>query len=274
MEASAGGGGAGPGRRWYFSREQLERSPSRRAGLDPDKELSYRQQAANLLQDMGQRLNVYPAALGRARPRVGVGRSGQSGEGGEPGAGEGRAGSRYGECREQLWGELSLVGIEESAAPGRGDQGWSVGKARAGSRSGESRGRFLVQEIAFRARRKLCRRVGKAWEGLGGTGAWRAVPGCSEGSGRPVPGAPCPFWDRGDFGRGEGSAGMQGREDTARPGGGKAEPVWRSRKSRFTSRESRAAVSGRPGLGVGRAERILGLRKSGWRCGKSCTGVL
>lgn len=62
MEASAGGGAA---RRWYFTREQLDRSPSRRAGLDPDKELSYRQQAANLLQDMGQRLNVYPAALGR-----------------------------------------------------------------------------------------------------------------------------------------------------------------------------------------------------------------
>lgn len=51
---------AGGGRRWYFSREQLARSPSRRAGIDPDKELSYRQQAANLLQDMGQRLNVYP----------------------------------------------------------------------------------------------------------------------------------------------------------------------------------------------------------------------
>ncbi|ROL52164.1 Cyclin-T1 [Anabarilius grahami] len=56
--------------KWYFTREQIENSPSRRAGLDPDKELSYRQQAANLLQDMGQRLNVYlfqfviaPAAL-------------------------------------------------------------------------------------------------------------------------------------------------------------------------------------------------------------------
>lgn len=46
--------------KWYFTREQIENSPSRRAGLDPDKELSYRQQAANLLQDMGQRLNVYP----------------------------------------------------------------------------------------------------------------------------------------------------------------------------------------------------------------------
>ncbi|TRY88533.1 hypothetical protein DNTS_014084 [Danionella cerebrum] len=45
--------------KWYFTREQIENSPSRQAGLDPDKELSYRQQAANLLQDMGQRLNVY-----------------------------------------------------------------------------------------------------------------------------------------------------------------------------------------------------------------------
>lgn len=51
-------------KRWYFTREQLENSPSRRFGLDPDKELSYRQQAANLLQDMGQRLNVYPCGLG------------------------------------------------------------------------------------------------------------------------------------------------------------------------------------------------------------------
>lgn len=45
--------------KWYYSRQQIDNSPSRRAGLDPDKELSYRQQAANLLQDMGQRLNVY-----------------------------------------------------------------------------------------------------------------------------------------------------------------------------------------------------------------------
>ncbi|NXX82484.1 CCNT1 protein, partial [Urocolius indicus] len=52
--------------RWYFSREQLQRSPSRRAGLDPDKELSYRQQAANLLQDMGQRLNVSQLTINTA----------------------------------------------------------------------------------------------------------------------------------------------------------------------------------------------------------------
>lgn len=30
------------------------------SGLDADKELAYRQQAANLIQDMGQRLQVYP----------------------------------------------------------------------------------------------------------------------------------------------------------------------------------------------------------------------
>ncbi|KAM4644190.1 cyclin-T1 isoform 1-T1 [Amazona ochrocephala] len=67
MEAAAGGGAGGSaGRRWYFSREQLDRSPSRRAGLDPDKELSYRQQAANLLQDMGQRLNVSQLTINTA----------------------------------------------------------------------------------------------------------------------------------------------------------------------------------------------------------------
>ncbi|NXH22808.1 CCNT1 protein, partial [Bucco capensis] len=53
-------------RRWYFTREQLDRSPSRRAGLDADKELSYRQQAANLLQDMGQRLNVSQLTINTA----------------------------------------------------------------------------------------------------------------------------------------------------------------------------------------------------------------
>lgn len=45
--------------KWYFTRQEIDNNPSRRAGLDPDKELSYRQQAANLIQDMGQRLNVY-----------------------------------------------------------------------------------------------------------------------------------------------------------------------------------------------------------------------
>ncbi|XP_021574665.1 cyclin-T1 isoform X3 [Carlito syrichta] len=53
-------------KRWYFTREQLENSPSRRFGLDPDKELSYRQQAANLLQEMGQRLNVSQLTINTA----------------------------------------------------------------------------------------------------------------------------------------------------------------------------------------------------------------
>ena len=43
---------------WYFSKDQLTHTPSRRAGLDADKELSYRQQAANFIQDMGQKLSV------------------------------------------------------------------------------------------------------------------------------------------------------------------------------------------------------------------------
>ena len=46
--------------RWYFTRQQLIDTPSRKSGIDGEKELSYRQQAANLIQDMGQRLAVYP----------------------------------------------------------------------------------------------------------------------------------------------------------------------------------------------------------------------
>ncbi|XP_048221376.1 cyclin-T1 isoform X2 [Perognathus longimembris pacificus] len=53
-------------KRWYFTREQLENSPSRRFGLDSDKELSYRQQAANLLQEMGQRLYVSQLTINTA----------------------------------------------------------------------------------------------------------------------------------------------------------------------------------------------------------------
>ncbi|XP_010962521.1 cyclin-T1 isoform X2 [Camelus bactrianus] len=53
-------------KRWYFTRDQLENSPSRRFGVDPDKELSYRQQAANLLQDMGQRLYVSQLTINTA----------------------------------------------------------------------------------------------------------------------------------------------------------------------------------------------------------------
>ncbi|KAL7369602.1 hypothetical protein ABVT39_003160 [Epinephelus coioides] len=48
----------GPSTKWLFTREQLENTPSRRSGIEADRELSYRQQAANLIQDIGQRLNV------------------------------------------------------------------------------------------------------------------------------------------------------------------------------------------------------------------------
>ncbi|XP_033835078.1 cyclin-T2b isoform X1 [Periophthalmus magnuspinnatus] len=48
----------GPSTKWLFTREQLDNTPSRRFGIEADRELSYRQQAANLIQDIGQRLNV------------------------------------------------------------------------------------------------------------------------------------------------------------------------------------------------------------------------
>lgn len=63
--------GRGASSRWFFTREQLENTPSRRCGVEADIELSYRQQAANLIQEMGQRLNVYPflcLALHCSRP--------------------------------------------------------------------------------------------------------------------------------------------------------------------------------------------------------------
>jgi len=50
------------GDRWIFTPEQLVNTPSRKCNIDADKELNYRQQAANLIQDMGQRLQVYPTA--------------------------------------------------------------------------------------------------------------------------------------------------------------------------------------------------------------------
>ncbi|XP_025268641.1 cyclin-T isoform X3 [Camponotus floridanus] len=52
--------------RWYFTREQLANTPSRRFGIDADKELSYRQQAANFIQDMGQRLVVSQLCINTA----------------------------------------------------------------------------------------------------------------------------------------------------------------------------------------------------------------
>ncbi|XP_013136584.1 PREDICTED: cyclin-T1 [Papilio polytes] len=57
---------AGGQEKWYFTKEQLQNSPSRRCGLDADKELAYRQQAANLIQDMGQRLQVSQLCINTA----------------------------------------------------------------------------------------------------------------------------------------------------------------------------------------------------------------
>ncbi|XP_053732572.1 cyclin-T2a isoform X1 [Synchiropus splendidus] len=56
----------GSSSRWFFTRDQLENTPSRRCGVEPDRELSYRQQAANLIQDMGQRLNVSQLTINTA----------------------------------------------------------------------------------------------------------------------------------------------------------------------------------------------------------------
>jgi hypothetical protein len=49
--------------KWYFSEEQLANSPSRKCGINGELELSYRQRAANLIQEMGQRLQVYVVAF-------------------------------------------------------------------------------------------------------------------------------------------------------------------------------------------------------------------
>ncbi|KAM9347198.1 cyclin-T2a isoform 2-T2 [Symphorus nematophorus] len=56
----------GSSSKWFFTREQLENTPSHRCGVEPDRELSYRQQAANLIQDMGQRLNVSQLTINTA----------------------------------------------------------------------------------------------------------------------------------------------------------------------------------------------------------------
>ncbi|XP_050673600.1 cyclin-T-like [Leptidea sinapis] len=57
---------AGAQEKWYFTKDQLQNSPSRKCGLDADKELAYRQQAANLIQDMGQRLQVSQLCINTA----------------------------------------------------------------------------------------------------------------------------------------------------------------------------------------------------------------
>jgi cyclin T len=48
------------GEKWVFTAEQLANTPSRQSGIDADKETYYKQQAANFIQEMGQRLTVYP----------------------------------------------------------------------------------------------------------------------------------------------------------------------------------------------------------------------
>ena len=47
--------------RWYFSKAELADYPSRVDGVDPAKELGYRQSAASMVQDMGEKLQVYVA---------------------------------------------------------------------------------------------------------------------------------------------------------------------------------------------------------------------
>ncbi|KAF7268426.1 hypothetical protein GWI33_018436 [Rhynchophorus ferrugineus] len=52
--------------KWYFTKEQLDNTPSRLCGFDGYKELQYRQQAANFIQDMGQRLKVSQLCINTA----------------------------------------------------------------------------------------------------------------------------------------------------------------------------------------------------------------
>jgi len=46
--------------KWYFTKEQLANTPSIKCGYELDTELWCRQQAAYFIQDMGQRLQLYP----------------------------------------------------------------------------------------------------------------------------------------------------------------------------------------------------------------------
>jgi len=57
--------GAGA-KRWYFSEDLFTKSPSRKLMVSADKEESYRQQAANFIQDMGQRLQVTQLCINTA----------------------------------------------------------------------------------------------------------------------------------------------------------------------------------------------------------------
>lgn len=44
--------------RWIFTKSFLQNTPSRRAGIDFERELDYRQQAAHLIQSVGQKLKL------------------------------------------------------------------------------------------------------------------------------------------------------------------------------------------------------------------------
>jgi cyclin T len=46
--------------KWYFTKQQLANTSSTKYGFNVDMELSHRQQAANLINLMGQMLEVYP----------------------------------------------------------------------------------------------------------------------------------------------------------------------------------------------------------------------
>ena len=49
---------ANPEKRWIFTADEVERSPSRVHGVDAEKEIGYRQSTANFIQDMGHRLKL------------------------------------------------------------------------------------------------------------------------------------------------------------------------------------------------------------------------
>ncbi|KAL7642938.1 UNVERIFIED_CONTAM: hypothetical protein RMT77_006227 [Armadillidium vulgare] len=52
--------------KWYFTKKQLNNSPSRKCGVPAQKELSYRQQGAKFIQILGQRLNVRQLVINTA----------------------------------------------------------------------------------------------------------------------------------------------------------------------------------------------------------------
>lgn len=58
MASGSSSSGDNKDSRWYFTVEQLQNSPSRSQGIDAEKEIDLRQQAAYLIQEMGQRLRV------------------------------------------------------------------------------------------------------------------------------------------------------------------------------------------------------------------------